>query len=1239
MRLKHLPALRPFAALAAATLALCSATAPAQTPLLATPLVRVTAPVTNTALVTLKGNTHPLAQARYDQGAASPSLATGRMKLLLKRSPAQQLALQQYLGGLQDPHSANYHKWLTPTAFGASFGIADADLQAVEGWLTSEGFKIEGVPASRNLIEFSGTTGQVAQAFHTSIHSYLINNETHHSNASDPEIPAALAPVVLGLAPLNDFRAHHEHVLGNRSQVTAKNGSVQVVSSLAPGSKPSITGTEQDGTTPFLYVTPSDAATIYDSPNVLNRNFKGTAQYTGSGVNIGVAEYSDIPTADYLNYRRLFLNESTPVQPNLVVDGVDPGILYSTGDAGEALLDVEVAAGLAPQANIYAYSSSSDLLEDGLTDAIIRAIEDNTVSLLSISYGECEAGQGVSGNAEISEIYQQAAAQGITVIVAAGDSGSASCDDGALVASHGLTVSGNASTPYNIAVGGTDFDVLSLNFTQYVGTGATGGSSPYYGSALGLIPENPWNDSITNNPPGLFSTNTAAMYDIDGSQSTILDAGSGGASNAAICPNNEVDQNGNCLVALTGYPTPPFQSAVSSAASANGATPAGVRYLPDVALFAAPGTEHQAAWAYCSDSTVDGASTSYINCAPAADGSFSLDAIGGTSASTPAFAGTLALVIQSQGGARQGVANNVLYNLQQGSSGSAVFRDITAGNNSVPCSAGSANCSTNDFLEGFNAGAGYDLASGLGSVDISALVSDWSSVAFGATTTALTVNGGTAPITITHGTAVTLGATVSPNTAAGTVSVTGLKNQGSAAAFEYIPIAVGTGTVSVSDLPGGSYNLQAYYPGAVNLSPSTSNSIAIIVNPEASAINFFLQNLDVNSNSTIQGSTIPFGAYGFAYVEPENANAATTSFHGYATGMVTLLNNGKVDGLPQTLNSQGVAAFPLYNFTPGTYSLGASFPGDVSYGASSTTTNTPLIVTKGNTTLSLTTTSTSIPASGSTTITVELSTDSASTIYPSGPITLSNGSTSFGGTIAQGTNQYGADALYEIFVISGASLASGSNTLTASYGGDGNYNGAANASIAITNSGGSATGPGFALAGPAAGINVSAPGASGMGTLTITPTNGFTGTVNLACQIQAGLATGVPSCTITPSVNITGGTAGTATITINTTAATSSLRAPDAGGNGHDGSPVRRLLVDGGGALLCGVLLFAVPARRRSWRFMLGILLAFGMLGAIGCGGSANSNSGGTSAGTYTATITGTSGTVSANTQVSVTVQ
>ncbi len=1212
---------------------------------LATPSVRITAPVTGDALVTLKGNTHPLAQARYDQGAVSPSLATGRMQLLLRRSPAQSEALREYMGQLQDPNAAGYHKWLTPATYGANFGIADQDLQTVEAWLTSQGFKVEAVPASRNLIQFSGTTGQVAQAFHTSIHTYVVNGETHHSNASDPQIPVALAPVIAGISPLNDFRAKAQHILGRHSLATAQNGKLQVTAELT-GSAPQLTGTIGTNT-PFLYVTPQDAATIYNAPNALNPNFKSGTARNGAGVNIGVAEYSDLQQADYQNYRNLFLQGQTGPAPQIVIDGVDPGVLNGTGDGDEALLDAEQVAALAPQSTLYFYSSSSDLLDDGLENAIVRAIEDNSISVLSISYGACENNLGAAGNAFYSELWQQAAAQGITPVISAGDDGSAGCDaNDATVAQGGLAVSGFASTPYDIAVGGTDFDVLATNFSQYV-TSATTQPNNLYGSALSYIPENPWNDSITD-PQGLLANNTTQQYQDSqtGSSFTLINAGSGGASSLAVC-TGVIAQSGACTAPLVGYSAPPFQSGVN----AGGAAPAGVRYIPDVSLFAAPGNEHQAAWAFCSDNVLDGASTSYTDCvANPATGQFSLGAIGGTSASAPAFSGILGMVIQSLGAnTRLGIANNVLYNLNAKGNTNA-FNDVMVGNNSVPCTQGSPNCVAdslgNYFLTGYNAGTGYDLASGLGSVNITNLINAWPTATFAASNTAFQVNGATNPITVVHGTTVTLAAQVNQTNATGVISVTGNSNSGNLSAYEGIPITSnGGGSIQVFDLPGGTYPLHAYFAGDVTDAASTSNSIQVTVTPENSTEKFFLQIYDLATNQSAENpASIAYGLDGYAYLQPLSASANASN--GTASGTATLLNNGNTIALqavnnvnvnPQTLNSAGVAAFPLYALTPGTYSFSGKYSGDASYNASTSGT-VNLTITRGPTQLTVTPQATTIAASGSTSVSVTLLTDSVSSTYPTGSITLtSNGQTFAASSTSNFVVGNGQDAVQLIFTVPGASLASGANTLTASYPGDGNYLGAS-ATAALNVSGTASTGAGFNLTGPTNGVTVQTLGTAQQSTVVITPTNGFTGTVNLSCTVQRSVAGSVPSCTIAPSVNVAANTAASVPFTINTTGGVASLTTPRNGEPG--GAPLRRVFALGGGVALCSMLLWGMPARRKSWQRMVQSMLlaafAVGSLGILGCGGSSNNNAGGTPAGTYTATITGTSGSVTANTVVSV---
>jgi trimeric autotransporter adhesin len=193
----------------------------------------------------------------------------------------------------------------------------------------------------------------------------------------------------------------------------------------------------------------------------MNPAYHGTT-YDGSGVTIGIVGDSNLSAQaiqDIANFRALFLNDPNGLHaPNIVVDGNDPG---ENGDEIEALTDIELAEGIAPGANVNFYTSANTDLSQGLMLAVQRALNDNAVNVLNVSFGSCEYYEGASGNAAIAEMWQQAVAQGITVTVSSGDSGSASCDaDSETEAQMGLAVNGLASTPYNVAVGGTDFTAL-----------------------------------------------------------------------------------------------------------------------------------------------------------------------------------------------------------------------------------------------------------------------------------------------------------------------------------------------------------------------------------------------------------------------------------------------------------------------------------------------------------------------------------------------------------------------------------------------------------------------------------------------------------------------------------------------------------------------------------------------------------------------------------------------------------
>src|SRR5215471_18569851 len=155
-------------------------------------------------LTTLKGNTHPLARPEFDLGVADGSLPMKRMLLVLKRNDAQESALRKLLDDQQDKHSPSYHKWLTPEKFGQQFGPTDADMQTITSWLQSHGFEV-GSTKGRTVLEFSGNAAQVEEAFHTVIHGYLVNGETHWANSTDPAIPTALVPAVTGIKTLHNF--------------------------------------------------------------------------------------------------------------------------------------------------------------------------------------------------------------------------------------------------------------------------------------------------------------------------------------------------------------------------------------------------------------------------------------------------------------------------------------------------------------------------------------------------------------------------------------------------------------------------------------------------------------------------------------------------------------------------------------------------------------------------------------------------------------------------------------------------------------------------------------------------------------------------------------------------------------------------------------------------------------------------------------------------------------------------
>lgn len=987
--------------------------------LISTQPSRVTRGVDLGSRVPLPGNLHPLATAENDRGPAPLALRADRLTIVLQRSAQQEANLQTYLHSLQDPNSANYRQWLTPAEFGQRFGVSDADIAAVQSWLESQGFTITRIPASRMAIEFSGTVAQVQTAFQTPIHSYVVHGEQHWANASAPQIPTALAPVIAGVASLNNFSPRSMAVRG-------PSGNFGVGPHLL---QPALT--TGDATNGFyLYFGPADAATVYNLPTSLNASHSGSL-YDGSGVTIGIAGDSNIDVAQNANYRATF---GLPANPTtVVVDGSDPG---KNGDAIEAYLDTQVAGGIAPNANVVLYTAADTYLNAGLFLAITRALDDNKVDILNVSFGACESAMGAALNQYLHNLWQQAAAQGISVTVSTGDSGSAGCDNQntATTAQLGLGVNGLASTPYNIAVGGTDFDALYSNFpssfTSYVNTGNT---YTNHRSALKYIPERPWNNSTYFNRNSNLQNNLAwNLSNFPGNQNIV--AAGGGVSSCVTVSGTSCS---------AGYPVPSWQS--SFAASATG------RNLPDVSLLAGNGL-YGAIWALCTDLDTDSTGQVLTDCAgtPTTGNNFNVTGVGGTSAAAPALAGILALAVQKTG-TRLGQADPVLYNLAKNHY-AAVFHDVTAGNNSVSCVSGTPNCiattSGGPFLSGYDTKTGYDEASGLGSLDGTQLLSNWTAAGpFAATASSLKLNASTAALTITHGTAVNvqIGVTSSSGTPTGPVALVDnidpaqIPNSGAIDAFA---LASGSVTQSVNNLPGGSYKVSAHYGGSDSFAASDSNTISVTVNPEPSTTTLTVRG--VYDPTTGKASATPY--YGYIYLidaQPVGNSATPANPNGAATGSIAF-TGGSVNLGSARLGSDGIAELQTSLVPGGTNALKAAFPGDASF-AASTSAPVSFAVTPAPSSLALSSDKSYYTAGDTAILTAKFGGSGGGPNLislggsPTGTVTFLDSGKVIGTGAVTGTPGSSSAFATGSASLTVTSLTSGFHQITATYAGDGNY--------------------------------------------------------------------------------------------------------------------------------------------------------------------------------------------------------
>ena len=902
-----------------------------------------------------------------DLGEVSGSLPMEHIQLMLQRPSERQAAFDAQTEALHLKGNVSYHKWLTPAIVGSEFGLSDSDVTTLTSYLQAEGFTVNFVSPSKMLIDFTGTAAQVEHSFHTQIHNVQEpSGKASYSAVTDASIPEALAPAIRGFVSLGN-------ALAARPMMRKPLPVEQTGAYLAQtgGVRPMNTETYKTDT---LYdVGAQDFYTIYNENPLL----LASTPIDGTGETVAQIEETDINTADVTSFRQTF--NVIPNAPSLtVMHGAgtvtcgDPGILNSRLDdeEPEAALDVEWAGAVAPRATLL-FMSCASTTTAGIFLSAEAIIYNNLANTMSLSYGEYEGGS-TSEDTLSNELWEEAASQGETVVVSSGDSGSDARDQDADYASHGINVSGFASTAWNVSAGGTDFQD-GYNQTTNANDSAYGISNYWsstngagYLSALSYVPETAWNDTCAGSLVNFAkedSTDPLAFCDTSTAVTkyayTETGGGSGGVSTINARPSW---QAGGTVYGISAASTSPY------------------RLQPDVSLFASNGFWGHILDYYESDETTT---------LPVAG----LQISGGTSFVAPQLAGVFALINQSTG-ERQGQPNYVLYamaGLEFGTTtstgscdsngagvtgigvttaapaGSCIFYDVETGNNSQACKNGTTNCISGTDGYGvlsstaspvdtpaYPSTPGYDLATGLGSINIANLVTNWQSPTVSQQFTPTVLLTDTTATTVAYGNTESLIATVSGSGSYPTGSVL----------FTYTGPSSGTvGTAALTGSSGCSTAstcteaaTESIYPAATpsatpyvftakynttneNYVSATSGTVSVTVTRQTPA-------LAVQNVSIITGTATATLTATITYVSSTGSVAPT----GTTPFTVTGGSGGTVTGSCTTTSSTVVtctATYPTSTLGAGNYPIKATYSGDSNYSAITTAATGTLNVGSG----------------------------------------------------------------------------------------------------------------------------------------------------------------------------------------------------------------------------------------------------------------------------------------------------
>jgi len=385
------------------------------------------------------GSLPPLLSVSKLQGA---DISTRTLHMSIGLALRNQDQLSALLQSLYNPSSPNYHQYLTQDEFAQRFGPTAVQRQAVIAYLTLQGFAVTQVYP--DLVDFSGSVSKAEQVFRVTINDYRgPDGRVFYSNSTAPMLPTYLASLITSVSGLDDAnRFSHPPIPGHNTPAITPNA----------GSNCPAAG--QSGGSQIAYI-PSQFAKAYNYDGLHSSGLQGQGQ------TVGVFELDGYSLSDVQTYSQCFGGGSVPIQ-NVILDGFNgqPG-----AGAIEVELDMEVILSQAPSlAKLIVYEAPNTT--QGYNDEFARIVQDRT-PVISVSWGDCEKNMGQQEVNQENQFFQQAAAQGQTILVASGDSGSASCfqlQGGGFDTS--LNADDPAAQPYVTAVGGTNLTLKSDNSYQ-----------------------------------------------------------------------------------------------------------------------------------------------------------------------------------------------------------------------------------------------------------------------------------------------------------------------------------------------------------------------------------------------------------------------------------------------------------------------------------------------------------------------------------------------------------------------------------------------------------------------------------------------------------------------------------------------------------------------------------------------------------------------------------------------------